>query len=73
MDPEELPTLLETIHTTKESSVKLWRLEHGSTPDEVTLDDCGVRDELNNIRKSVMQSEQRALSNADVNGQFILL
>ncbi|KAI3396754.1 hypothetical protein diail_11716 [Diaporthe ilicicola] len=76
MDPEDLPALLDRIHTTNESRVDVLRLlslENGFT--EATLDDHGIEEELEKVRDSVVEPpiEPPAPATATAWGPFVLL
>lgn len=73
MDPESLPSLLEYIHTTQKTSVKLWRLEHDGNSNQIALDDDGLEHELQAIRASVSQEDAGNPSGTNIDRRFVLM
>lgn len=74
MDPEDLPTFLDKIHTTKESRVDILRLV--SSPGVVTeasLDDDGIEKELPKINESFVKPCIGKPAPASACGPFVLL
>lgn len=74
MDPEDLPNLLESLNTTKESRVDVLRLVFSQgVVTEATLNDDGVKNELAEINESVVKPLTSTPASASAWGPFVLL
>lgn len=74
MDPEDLPTFLDKIHTTKDSRVDILRLVSSQgVVTEAFLDDDGIENELVKINESIVKPCISTPASASSWGPFALL